>query len=99
MLFEEVKVLISETNHHHVGVLVLEEVELDVFPGLLKLGESLLHLGLLFGLVSDLFNIFFVVLQVQVVNVLELELVIDGELLANFGADSVPMAVTHCWVS
>lgn len=99
VLLKQVEVLVCKTDQHHVGVLVLVEVELDVFPDLLELGKGLLHLGLLLGLIGDLLNVFFVVLQVQVVNILEHELVIDVEVLADLLADGVPMAVTHGWVS
>lgn len=59
---------------------MLRELELDILPGLLQLGESLLHLGLLLGLVRDFFNVLFVVTKIQVVDVLEQKLVIDHEV-------------------
>lgn len=91
--------LITQFDHLHIGVLVLEEFEFDLFPSFFEFCESLLHFGFLFSLIGYFFNVFFEVLEVKVINVLENETLINYEVFTDFGADSVPVAVTHRLVS
>lgn len=68
VFLEQVEVLLSQSDQEDVGLLVLVEIEFDVLPGQFKFSESLLHLGLLLGLIGDFFNVVLEVLEVQVVD-------------------------------
>lgn len=95
MLFKCLEVLFIEFEHLHVAALVLLEVELDVDPEDLNGLESLLHLGLLHGLIGDFFNVLSDLTELEVVDVAQAEVVVDDKVAVDLSADLVPMALTH----
>ena len=81
ILFEHFEVLLRQSDKLDISVLVLAEFEGYILPGALELHKSLLHLGLLSGLVGDFFNIFNVLVKVEVVDVSKKKLLVNGEVL------------------
>jgi len=99
MLFEGLEVLLVKPEHLDIAALVLLEVELDINPEGLNNVESLLHLGLLHGLVGDLLDVFSDLAELEVVDVDEAKVFVNNEPGLRFLTNHVPMTGTHGWVT
>jgi hypothetical protein len=75
------------------------ELELDVLPDFVELGKSLFHFGLLTSLVGNFFNIFLVLVQIEVVDISESKFGVNSEVNLDLLSDRVPMALAHCGVT
>jgi hypothetical protein len=99
VLFKHVEVLLRQLDQLNTRVLVWREFKADVFPSLLELCKGLLHLGLLSGLVGDLFNILLVLAKVEFIDVLENKVFINSEFGFDLLLEVIPMSVSHVLVS
>ena len=78
---------------------MLSELELNVNPEFADCLEGLLHLGLLYGLVSNFFNVLSNSSEIEVPDVFKLEVRVEDELNVDLVSDSLPMAFAHGRVS
>ena len=68
---------------------------LHLGPNLVELLEGHLHLGLLVGAIDDFANLVCEFVQLQSKQVVEAEVLVDGELLAGHLHERRPMSVAH----
>ena len=78
---------------------MLSELELNVNPEFADALEGLLHLSLLYGLVSNFFDILSNSSEIEVPDVFKLEVGVEDELNVDLVSDSLPMAFAHGRVS